>query len=114
MALALVGVLLVLGLAYGARTSNQLAHATRTTWSLQAQYLAEGGVQFARRNLDTLRLPYQRALNFETGQVTLSVTGSVFTGRTIRATAVAGRVTRWLVVTVDGWGRVVERSGAIQ
>lgn len=113
LALVMLSLLFVLGLAYGARTSSQLAATTRAAGSVQASYLAESGLRYALYAVDGSALPSLTTLGFETGSVTVSVADLGQGRRGIHSRASAGRVQRSLHVVVTGRGAVEQWSVSV-
>lgn len=102
MAILFLAVVFVLGLAYGARTSSQLQQTNHTVASMQAGYLAEGGLQVALERLHgDIRLPYQDTLTFGTGTATVSAVDLGEGRRQLSSVGRSGRMARFVRVSVD-------------
>lgn len=109
-ALSMVGVVLMLGLAYGARTSAQLSNTTHTVQVMQASYLAEAGAQYGRNNANTFRLPYQRTLDFETGTAVVAITQGAQGTKVVRSTGSTPRARCTVTVVLDDTMWDMERT----
>lgn len=103
LAILFLAVVFALGLAYSARTTSQLQQTNHTVASLQAGYLAEGGIQLALERLHgDVRLPWQDTLTFGTGTCTVSAVDLGEGRRELRSVGRSGRIAHFVRVSVDG------------